>query len=344
MPSQSVGLATVVGGFAAAIGLLAAVLAVVGLERTLSVLAGADRLGLAALLCAVALWAVAWSYTLSIVLDVLGVAHGPADAGLLFGNLVFANSVAPSTYLGGEPLAAFLISRRAGTGYETGFAAVTSTDLLNYAPMVPLAGVGLLYVTTTAVVGGRTELALLAVFAALLALIAVVVVGWRRRDRAAVVLAAAIGGLSIRTSGVVPGVRPVRPAALEVRIGRFVREVESVADDRSTLALGLGYSALGWLSLSAALWFALYAVGHAVTPSIVIFAVPIAAVSNVLPVPGGIGGVESVLIVLLVAAAGVPAPAAAAATLLYRGGTYWLPLAAGGGTVILAHASRRSPA
>ncbi|WP_157972305.1 flippase-like domain-containing protein [Saliphagus sp. LR7] len=343
MTSPDLGLATVVGGFVAAVALLSVVLAVVGLEPTVSVLAGADRLGLAALCCAVALWAVAWSYTLSIVLSVLGVAHGPVEAGLLFGNLVFANSVAPSTYLGGEPFAAFLFSRRTGTGYETGFAAVTSTDLLNYAPMVPLAGVGLLYVTTTAVVGGRTELALAAVFSALLALIAVVVAGWRRRDRAAVALATTIGGLSTRMSGVVPGVRPVRPAPLEARIRTFVREVESVADDRSSLALGLGYSALGWLSLSAALWFALYAVGHATSPAVALFAVPIAAVSNVLPVPGGIGGVESILIVLLVAAAGVPAPTAAAATLLYRGGTYWLPLVVGGGTVVLAQGPRRGP-
>lgn len=341
--STGVRLATIVGGFVAAGALLAAVLAVVGFERTLAVLAAADRIGLAALLVAVALWALVWSYTLSLVLDVLGVAHGPADAGLLFGSLVFANSVAPSTYLGGEPLAALLISRQAGTTYETGFAAVTSTDLLNYAPMVPLAGVGLLYVTTTAVVGQRTELALLAVFAGLLALIAVAVSGWRRRDRAAVALAGTIGGLSVRASRAIPGVRPIRPETLEVRIRTFVREVESVAGDRGSLALALAYSALGWLFLSAALWFALYAVGHAVSPAIVLFAVPIAAVSNVLPVPGGIGGVESVLIVLLVAAAGVPVPTAAAATLLYRGGTYWLPLVAGGGTVVLAHGPRREP-
>ncbi|MFC6764765.1 lysylphosphatidylglycerol synthase domain-containing protein [Natrinema soli] len=57
------------------------------------------------------------------------------------------------------------------------------------------------------------------------------------------------------------------------------------------------------------------------------------AITNVLPLPSGLGSVESVFILLLVSTAGMPAPEAPAATFLYQAATYWFPLLFRVGTV-----------
>lgn len=97
----------------------------------------------------------------STVLEILDIEHRLIQGIRMFGDILFANSIAPSTYLGGEPLAAYLLSRHSGINFENSLATVSSTDMLNYAPMVPLAGIGLLYFTTTAALGRHLELILI---------------------------------------------------------------------------------------------------------------------------------------------------------------------------------------
>jgi hypothetical protein len=59
--------------------------AAVGICETLAAIAAADRFVLATVVGIVALWAVTWSRTLSIVLAILDVEYGPLDGILLFG-------------------------------------------------------------------------------------------------------------------------------------------------------------------------------------------------------------------------------------------------------------------
>ncbi|XVH33361.1 lysylphosphatidylglycerol synthase transmembrane domain-containing protein (plasmid) [Haloferacaceae archaeon DSL9] len=344
MPVVGIRKTTVAIGFVLAVGLLAVILSAVGFRDTIAAIAAANRFILASILAVVALWAVAWSQTLSLVLSILDVKHSPSDSLFLFGNILFANSVAPSTYLGGEPLAAFLLTRHTGSGYETSFATVSSVDLLNYSPMVPLAGVGVFYFVATAALGRRIELALAAVFAVFALFMVGIAYGWKQRTRIVERAVILISGISAKMSAIVPGARSVSPGTLERRLNVFIDEIEHVTADRSSLKRGLAYSASGWLLLSVALWLAVYAVGYTLPPEIALFVVPVGAITNLLPLPGGLGSVESVFILLLVTTAGVPAPEATAATLLYRAATYWLPLLFGIGTVAVCgrHGGRQT--
>lgn len=337
MATAGVRTTTVAIGFLLAVGLVLLVLSIVGFRETLTAIFAANRVVLASLLVAVVLWAGAWTYTLSIVLGILDVEHGPVGGILLFGDLLFANSVAPSTYLGGEPLAAYLLTRHTGSDYETSFATVSSVDLLNYVPMLPLAGIGLVYFAVTAALGRRTELVLLAVLAVFGTLVASIFYGWRYRWQLVDGAAGVLGGISVRISAIVPGVRAVSPITLHHRFELFVNEVERVTEDQRNVRRALLYSTTGWLCLSLALWLAAYAVGYAIPPEAALFIVPLGAITNILPLPGGLGSVESVLILLLIATAGVPAVEATAVTLLYRAATYWLPLLFGAGAVTVSH-------
>ena len=119
---------------------------------------------------------------------------------------------------------------------------------------------------------------------------------------------------------------------IENRINGFFRAIERVATNPRGLALALGLSALGWLFQMLALWLAFRAIGTPIPLSVALFVVPIGAIAGVTPLPGGAGGIESVLVVLLVAA---PLPAvtesvALAAVVVFRGAVYWTPTLLGG--------------
>ena len=62
-------------------------------------------------------------------------------------------------------------------------------------------------------------------------------------------------------------------------------------------------------------------------------AIPLGSVAGVTPLPGGLGGIEAVLIFVLTPVTSVGAGTVAAAVLLHRAATYWLPLLLGGGSV-----------
>lgn len=239
---------TVAIGFVVAVGLLLLVLSVVGFQETLATIAAANRESLALILVAVALWDSAWSRTLSLVLSVLDVEHGPLETVLPFGEILFVNSVAPSTYPRGEPLAAFLLARHTGSDYETTFATVSTVDLLNYVPMLPLAGIGFLYVATTAALGRRIELVLAAVVILFETVFRSIGYGRRYRRPVLTVAAGTVGRVSRVISSVVPGVRAVSPVTLYRRLELFVSEVERVSADQRAVGRALGYSTAGSVS------------------------------------------------------------------------------------------------
>jgi uncharacterized membrane protein YbhN (UPF0104 family) len=57
----------------------------------------------------------------------------------------------------------------------------------------------------------------------------------------------------------------------------------------------------------------------------------LAAIASITPLPGGLGGVETVLVALIVPTTGVTVAAATAAVVVHRTATYWLPTLVGDG-------------
>jgi uncharacterized protein (TIRG00374 family) len=86
----------------------------------------------------------------------------------------------------------------------------------------------------------------------------------------------------------------------------------------------LGY----WLFDNAVLWATYHAVGAHVPVSIVLMGYLIGQLGGLLPLPGGIGGIDGGLIGTLVVY-GAPAAPTAAAVLAYRVILFWLPLIGG---------------
>jgi len=277
---------------------------------------------------------------------VLGVEVSPVTAFLVFAGAMFSNNVTPFGQAGGEPVTALLISRMADTEYETGLAAIASVDTLNFVPSITLALFGVTYFATEVTLGTNRNVALAAVVVVALAVgvPGLVYVGWSRRyaiERRAVSLLVPAVRLVARR---LPKVPVPTESGIERRVDGFFRAIERVAADRKSLAAALALSAAGWGCQMLGLWLAFQAIGEPIPLSVALFVVPIGAIAGVTPLPGGAGGIESVLVVLLVAAplTNVSQSVALAAVVVFRGAVYWVPVVLGG--AVTAVVSARSGA
>jgi uncharacterized protein (TIRG00374 family) len=96
------------------------------------------------------------------------------------------------------------------------------------------------------------------------------------------------------------------------------------ARDRQVLAGALGY----WAFDNAVLWATFHAVGASPDISIVMMGYLIGQLGGLLPIPGGLGGIDGGLVGTLVLY-GAPVAPTVAAVLAYRLILFWLPLVVG---------------
>ncbi|WP_440007840.1 lysylphosphatidylglycerol synthase transmembrane domain-containing protein [Halomicrococcus sp. SG-WS-1] len=323
---------TIVVGFVAAIVVLFAVAAVVGIDQVLGKLAMADT-RLVALVGVVALaWLASWAMALRTVLSALGVSVSPVRAFMLYAGATFANNITPFGQAGGEPFSALLISRVTDAEYETGLAAIASVDSINFVPSISFGLVGVVYYATVLTIGDRLQIEFVALAVVSLALAVPIsaTLLWRSRDRVEAGVASAVVPVVGALARAVPRITPTTHDAVRRRVRGFFRAIERVASDRRSLLLALLFSALGWLLSATSLWLSLYALGVVVPFAAVLFVVPIVSMAGVTPLPGGLGGVEAALVFLLGPIAGISGAMAAAAAFIHRAATYWLPVAIGG--------------
>jgi uncharacterized membrane protein YbhN (UPF0104 family) len=91
------------------------------------------------------------------------------------------------------------------------------------------------------------------------------------------------------------------------------------------IAGSVGY----WAFDNAVLWATYHAVGASVPLTVVLMGYLIGQLGGLLPIPGGVGGIDGGLIGTLIVY-GAPAAATVAAVLAYRVILFWLPLIVGG--------------
>jgi uncharacterized membrane protein YbhN (UPF0104 family) len=126
-----------------------------------------------------------------------------------------------------------------------------------------------------------------------------------------------------------PGAGRVRRAAAAARralTGGAAEAIEIVRSHDPLVIVGaIGY----WAWDNAVLWAAFHAFGASPPLSIVLMGYLIGQLGGLLPLPGGLGGIDGGLLGTLVVY-GAPAAATAAALMAYRVILFWLPLLVGG--------------
>lgn len=329
-------------GFLAALTVLSAVVWYIGIHDILGALQQADRSVLLLILLIATIWLSAWGLALWTVLRAIGTPVSAPKAIFVFAASVFANNVTPFGQAGGEPVSAMFISSVTDSEYESGLAAIASVDTLHFVPSITCAIVGFVYVVAGA--AQLTQDVLVAAAGAVVlvaAILTIAALGWRNQHRVEVVLVRSVTPILAAVGRVVPRRSPPDRGDIERRVGVFFDAIGRVANDRRTLLTAMAFSAVGWVALSTSLWLSLYALGYAVPFAATLFVVPVGSIAGVTPLPGGLGGVESVFIALLTPTAGVSATVATAAVLIYRGATYWLPTLFGGGAATVIGTQRR---
>jgi uncharacterized membrane protein YbhN (UPF0104 family) len=125
-----------------------------------------------------------------------------------------------------------------------------------------------------------------------------------------------------------PGASSLRRAVVAARravIGGTAEAVEILRSrDLPVVAGAIGY----WAFDNAVLWASFQAVGADVPISVVMMGYLIGQLGGLLPLPGGVGGIDGGLIGTLIVY-GAPAAQTAAAVLAYRVILFWLPLLGG---------------
>ena len=328
-------------GFAGAIGILLVLFWFVGVDDVLAALSRAD-LAIVALVIPVALvWLSSWGLALDTVLDALGAPIAAVKAILVFSAAVFSNNVTPFGQAGGEPVSALLISEAADTEYETGLAAIASVDTLHFVPSIGFAIGAFTFVVTGADQPGQNVFYAAGAVATLAVVLPVgAYLGWRYRYELEATVVRILTPVLRSAGRVVPRWTAPSKTNIQDSIEGFFTSIDRVAGDRRALVVATGFSAMGWLALGVGLWLSLYSLDQPVPFSAVMLAIPVSMVAGILPLPGGSGAIESVLVTLLVATAGIPSAVALSAVLVYRGATYWLPILIGGGVASFLGAGR----
>jgi hypothetical protein len=115
-------------------------------------------------------------------------------------------------------------------------------------------------------------------------------------------------------------------AARLALVGGIAEAIELVRSRDPVMLIGaIGY----WAWDNAVLWAAFHAFGSAPELSVILMGYLIGQLGGLLPLPGGVGGIDGGLIGTLIVF-GAPAATTAAAVLAYRVILFWLPLIVGG--------------
>jgi uncharacterized membrane protein YbhN (UPF0104 family) len=125
-----------------------------------------------------------------------------------------------------------------------------------------------------------------------------------------------------------PDASKPRRAMSAVRRALIVGTAEAVEILRSRDPLVITGAVGYWAFDNAVLWATYHAVGASVPLTVILMGYLIGQLGGLLPIPGGVGGIDGGLIGTLVVY-GAPAAATAAAVLAYRLILFWLPLIGG---------------
>jgi uncharacterized protein (TIRG00374 family) len=223
-----------------------------------------------------------------------------------------AGSIVPASGAGGLALGAWILNRggmaadRIARRSVAFFLIKSSVNFVAVAVLGTLMAVGL--------VGPHRSLLLTALPAALAALVIVLVLSILRLGPG-------------RDAG--PDASKLRKAVAATRravIGGTAEAVEILRrHDAAVIAGAVGY----WAFDNAVLWATYHAVGADVPLSVVLMGYLIGQLGGLLPLPGGVGGIDGGLIGTLIVY-GAPAAPTVAAVLAYRVILFWLPLLGGG--------------
>lgn len=297
-----------------------ALAAITGIDDVVDAISQVDMriYGLAFLvqIFAIALWLSKWKI-LTKAID-LGVRTRRMFPILLCG--IFVNTAVPSAKVGGEPLRAYVFSKLGGIPLDKSFASVAADRAVDGIPFV------VIVFSSLSLALLAWDLPLYAIVLLLLSagLVAVVVTAFLyvcvRPDQAK----GLIRWIIRRLRRIISKFRPMEyvESRVEDFMEGFGRGMRMILRNKrymlQALALSFGY----WFLALFRMWLVFWALGYSVSFGTIGLAITLGLVLQTVPIPGGLGIVEGMYI-LIFQAAGIPARVAFSTALLDRGISFW---------------------
>lgn len=315
---------------ALSLSLLAAFLLALGPDRVGAVLATTNpwvfALGLLAMLATL----LCWSEGLRPLLVDAGGEVASRRLFLAYSTAMLGRQLLPMGAIGGPALTAYTVDRESALSYNETLAVVTVAEFLSTIASLLLIVAGVPYLLFVAPVAVEIRLLAVGIAGFVLLLAALSLVFWYRRGAVERVVSGALALLQ-RTLGKLSdrldaALDPHRAGA---GLDRYYTTVDTLAGNRRTLVRSFALHQVGWVCSTLPLYTAALAVGVDLPIALALFLVPVSDFAGVLPLPGGLGGVEIVLAGLLAAVLGIDLALATAVALLYRLCSYWFLILVG---------------
>lgn len=265
------------------------------------------------------LWSLIWRRMLEKTGAQLSISH--SFRLLLSGH--FLNSITPLGQFGGEPVMAKLVSNETGQDYEKTLAAIFSADMIyNMPPIFFLVG-GLVYTQslgrTTERIGQGLEIGIPLLVVGLLTTYII----WFRNESLEKLV------MSIT--------KKILPLIGQESYIEFVRKkIQSITSVFTAIGetplhlLGSAFIAhIAFFCEIICMYLILLSLGQDPAFGALYLILPLSAIAEISPTPGGLGTYEAAMTSLLIVLVGLNTSIAVTATILYRLATYWQGLLLG---------------
>lgn len=310
--------------FVGAALLVGGALSVLNLEQLGRQLAGAHVgifvLGLIATLAAL----VCWSETKRQLFVAAGEPLPHGRAFVAYGAGVFGKQVLPVGNAGGPAIMALAFNREVRLGYGRSLAVIIVAKFLGLVTSLVIAGIGIagLLLFRSSVSDLRWLGVGVVLISAALAALTVVVWYWRRHLRLAAtgtarLLAPLVGTVSRSAA------ERLHPERVDDALLRYYETVKTVTRDRRAVLSAFALSQLGWVFFALPMYTGALALDVDLPLELALFIVPAAGLAAMIPIPGGLGGVEAMLVGLIVSLTAVHLTPAGAVVILFRLCSFW---------------------
>ena len=311
------------------IGILIAMILIIGPIKILSAVELADPwyLVLAVLIqfAIYGLWTQRWSINVnSVAIHIKKIHLLPM---LLVGLAV--NNITPSARGGGEPVRGYILSKYSKTSFEKSFATVIADRGLDTFPFMVLAVITIISVVLFMSLSNLVVVGLIAAVIGLLILFLVALYMSLNKEfgkKATLWIVSIIKRFSRKEHS------KLEENALSAIHG-FQNSMRTMVKDRNVLMYGLPLSFVIWIFEILRVYVVFLAFHVSVSPIVIAEVFIISTLLGMIPLlPGGLGAVDGVMI-LLFSAAGIPPSISAAATIVERLISFWMTTIIGTATL-----------
>lgn len=301
----------------------------VGFDEFISRVYSADKLFVGGVIVGSIIWLSMWSGAFYIITNHLNIPFGYLDSIRTYATIMFANNVTPFAHLGGEPIAAGFISKIVGEDYEKCLGAISAVSVIHFIPSVLFFVIGSFYIVF---IGSGVPESLDALMVSFLVLMGFIVtlgiaVG-KFRESLEDKIARTLSLLATLLSKV-PRFPDYETGEIKEKVSGYFSNFLSVATNPRVVFFSALASTTGVFFKVISLWLALLAVGVEIPFILILVTVPVAGLASVLPLPGGAGGIEAVMIAILVSLTQFGSPEVTAGVVIMRSTIYWTPVVIG---------------